>query len=177
MLQAWTSRHRIALYFVLAYAFSWSIGLLIIVQAVPLWCHYATTYGPAVSAVAVMALTQGRAGVGAMLRRALRAPRLPWLILAISPFMIWWIVGIGTGTPHNIDALGRINFLPGLGARAWLFWIATSGVGEELGWRGFALPALQTKYSALTSSLIVGSLWALWHIAGSTTALAETSSP
>ena len=36
--------------------------------------------------------------------------------------------------------------------------------GEEFGWRGYALPRLLRKRSALISSLVVGSLWAVWHI-------------
>ena len=38
-----------------------------------------------------------------------------------------------------------------------------SGICEELGWRGFALPHLQQRFSALVSSLIIGVAWALWH--------------
>jgi uncharacterized protein len=35
---------------------------------------------------------------------------------------------------------------------------------EEIGWRGFALPCLQKRHNALLSTLIVGTLWGLWHL-------------
>lgn len=46
----------------------------------------------------------------------------------------------------------------------FLFNLVTFGIGEETGWRGFALPALQKKYSALTATLILAVGWACWHI-------------
>lgn len=39
-----------------------------------------------------------------------------------------------------------------------------AAITEEIGWRGFALPTLQKRYSALISSLIVGLGWGIWHL-------------
>ncbi len=42
--------------------------------------------------------------------------------------------------------------------------LMTGGINEESGWRGFALPRLQARYSVIAASIIVGVLWALWHL-------------
>jgi membrane protease YdiL (CAAX protease family) len=43
--------------------------------------------------------------------------------------------------------------------------LAVMVVGEEIGWRGFAMPHLQLRHNGLTASLILGALWAGWHLA------------
>lgn len=42
--------------------------------------------------------------------------------------------------------------------------LVLNGLGEETGWRGFALARLQARHSPLTATLIVGLLWTFWHV-------------
>ena len=65
------------------------------------------------------------------------------------------------GIPPGPDPIPALGFsFPVLAIVA----IFTGATGEELGWRGFALPRLQKRYSAWTSSLILGFYWGIWHI-------------
>ena len=64
----------------------------------------------------------------------------------------------------DFSLLGQVNFLPNLGVGALLLWIFTFGFGEEIGWRGYALPRLQKDRSALSATLILAVFWALWHL-------------
>ncbi|MCA1738253.1 MAG: CPBP family intramembrane metalloprotease [Actinobacteria bacterium] len=45
-----------------------------------------------------------------------------------------------------------------------VFWILTAGIGEESGWRGYALPKLQRNMSALSATLVVTLFWVGWHL-------------
>jgi membrane protease YdiL (CAAX protease family) len=86
-----------------------------------------------------------------------------WYLVAASPLLIAfltagvWIVLGGKPTPPR-QPLGMLL----LGSVVTS--LVTGALGEELGWRGFLLPRLQQKHNALTSSLIVGVIWALWHL-------------
>ena len=46
----------------------------------------------------------------------------------------------------------------------FLYLLVFTGLSEEIGWRGYALPELQSKYTAEKSSWILGILWGLWHV-------------
>jgi membrane protease YdiL (CAAX protease family) len=65
------------------------------------------------------------------------------------------------GQPPNLPAM--IGALPTVLALSVYMFIQV-GIGEEIGWRGYALPKLQSGYSALVSSVILGGIWVLWHL-------------
>ncbi|MGF3522598.1 MAG: CPBP family glutamic-type intramembrane protease, partial [Candidatus Bathyarchaeia archaeon] len=75
------------------------------------------------------------------------------LALAICAILLWSIAG----GAYTQDLLKLAEF-PLILITSFLM-----NMWEEIGWRGYALPALQKKHNALISSLIVGVFWALWH--------------
>jgi len=99
----------------------------------------------------------------------------------LGRFLIWrvsiksWAFVVLFGSMHAVAALYLFNLFGGpavtwdglkpLSSVVPLIVILTvlAGMGEEFGWRGFAMPRLQSRYNALVSSLIIGLLWGLWH--------------
>jgi uncharacterized protein len=65
------------------------------------------------------------------------------------------------GQPPDLSAM--IGALPTVLALS-VYMFVQVGIGEEIGWRGYALPKLQAGYSALVSSVILGVIWTLWHL-------------
>jgi uncharacterized protein len=88
----------------------------------------------------------------------------------------WWAFALLFGVIPAVAALYLFNLFGGpavtwaglkpLSSFVPLLIILTvlAGMGEEFGWRGFAMPRLQARYNALVSSLIIGLLWGIWHI-------------
>jgi uncharacterized protein len=162
------SRHPLVVFFVLAFVLTWVVwvpraaGLPMGVVG-QLW-----TWVPAVAAVLAAALTGGRADVRRLLARLLRW-RVGW----------WWYALVILGPAAFAAVVGGVYVLLGgswttafpaatLGlASLALFLVVltlTDGVGEELAWRGFALPRLLERHSALVASVVLGVLWGLWHL-------------
>lgn len=174
---AWHKRHSLSLYFVLAYAISWAFWIPISLAAqgvvewhVPYALYYLGSFGPLASALVVTALTKGRDGIRTLLGRVLKwRVGLYYHVFAIfSPVMLFAVAGIVNrifiGAWPDLLLLGKADYLPYLGIPAtFALWLVTYGLGEEVGWRGFALPHLQAKRTAASSALILGVLWTFWH--------------
>jgi membrane protease YdiL (CAAX protease family) len=159
-------------FFVIAFAFTWlfwglaALGTRDLIPTLP-GLTVIGTFGPLVAAVIVAAQESGRAGVRLLLSRIVRWRVAPiWYGVAIlGPLVITLAamalhVALGGQMP-GIGAL--IGALPVVLVTA-VYMLIFVALGEEVGWRGYALPALQARYGALLASLILGVLWGLWHL-------------
>jgi membrane protease YdiL (CAAX protease family) len=125
----------------------------------PLW-GFPALFGPALAAVIVAAITDGRAGLRDLLSRLVRwRVGVRWYAVALGLPMILALTAAGLylllGAPTFVT-FGELSVLN--------FVVFVLIVGEELGWRGYALPRLLAQRSALAASLIVGVLWGAWHL-------------
>lgn len=117
-------------------------------------------YSPALSGMFLVWRHYGTRGVVQFLRRLTlwRMPARWWALLIGIPVLFYAGAAIA-GT------LGEpFPFSPWYGVFPALALTLIIGPVEELGWRGVALPLLQRRHTPLVSSLIVGSVWAVWHL-------------
>jgi uncharacterized protein len=163
-------------YFGLAYLISWIIWLPLYGHVFGLsdlprlsLQHALGSLGPLVAAVLTTWIFFKTAGLRNLLKRCLQLQ--PWLYLAIalfSPFVLAVIASLMSSvfnkTPVDLSGLLKNKEFPEINFLVFFIYNLVLGFGEEVGWRGFALPRLQYKFNALTSSLILTALWALWHI-------------
>jgi membrane protease YdiL (CAAX protease family) len=172
----WVENRSLILFFLLVYVISWGIEIPLALQAqgvtdskLPFSMHYLAGYGPMIAAWIMTGLVEGAAGLRNLFGRMLKWRLKPaWWLAAISPLAAYLLVGVilwlVQGRALELGSLGQVDFLPGLGLAAFPFWILTFGIGEETGWRGYALPRLQNGRSPLAATFVLWVFWALWHL-------------
>lgn len=170
---------RLGLFFLLTLAISWAIWLPQAaaalgrpVAALPLDSPLMllAVWAPGCAAALLALQAAGLAGLRALLRplRIWRVGARWYLFALLFPAAIW-LAGRGIDTllgaryelRSPLGALGA----PAAGMLPLLILLALpNALGEELGWRGFALPRLQARASAMGASVLLGLLWGLWHV-------------
>jgi membrane protease YdiL (CAAX protease family) len=159
----WAARHDLLLYFALAYLLSWALWPLVILNpnSSPL-----VPFGPLIAAVVVSLLAGGRKELWALIRQLARWRVHPiWYVIALlGPFVVAGVaaaLAVAAGAPMLRS--GAYTDVQAVGF-TFLSTVIIVGLFEEVGWRGFALPRLQRRLDALWAALVLGVLWALWHL-------------
>lgn len=150
-------KHALIVFFILAYGLTWALMPLV---RISLMVGLLGLLMPAAAAVIVTMLTEGRHGLADLFGRlVLWKVGLLWYAVALGlPVLASMLVGY-LGMLSSGSTAVQVNPVTPLSLAVFLL-----VVGEELGWRGFALPRLLERFTGLQASLILGVLWALWHL-------------
>lgn len=180
---------ELVVFFGLAFTISWAFWSLPIVEAAGLFSNPLSptltrllgAFGPSVAAVA-LAAADGRRALVRLLGRFRRwrvQPRWYAVVLLLPAGVSLTVTGVsvlfGQPVPDFSDPPVRELYpLPpeaaglGLGILFPIVFVQTlllsSPMGEEIGWRGYALPRLQADRSALQASVLLGGVWGVWHL-------------
>jgi membrane protease YdiL (CAAX protease family) len=171
------ARHPLVFYFLIAFAFSWLLylpgpltyyGVLNLDPSILGLLGITGLLGPVLSGFVMTAVTERRAGIRRWLRRIVRwRVGFRWYLFALIGLPVVMMLGtiIRPGALESFQTLAPLSVLPYLSA--FIFMVLIGGpLFEEPGWSGFAQPRLQLLHGPLVGGLILGSLWALWHLPG-----------
>ncbi|HEX6270468.1 MAG TPA: type II CAAX endopeptidase family protein [Anaerolineales bacterium] len=170
-------RHSLIIGILLMFLLTWPIDLAnagVLPLQFPFVIYIFLGWGFIFASLIMTGLTLGKEGVIALLKRYL-IWRVGWkwylvaffLIPAIS-FIAVLVNAVLTETPIDFSTvLAYEIFGPSVNLALLIvpfFMFDAIANGEEMGWRGYVLPRLQAKYSALVSTLILSVIWAFWHL-------------
>ena len=168
--QSLVRRHPLISFYVLTYAISWLIWapLVILRDSIPGSVGFILvlvgSLVPSTLGLVFIGLLRGRPGVRRVLRRLVQGRiGLRWYLGALAlamlaPLAVGISILMGGDTPVVDNTIFGILFL-------FAFHIFPgSAMGEEIGWRGFVLPRLQARQTALKAGLVTGILWGCWHL-------------
>lgn len=159
----------IVAYVVLAYLLSWMWWIPMAVSGTVVgpgqgWpTHLPGLLGPAIAAVVVTAVSQGRQGLGDLWARIVRW-RVSWvyyLIILVTAAMA--LIPLLSEVDLGAEGFFLYSGAPAVGLWVVLFVLLVNGFGEEIGWRGFLADRLLDRFSPAVTALIVWVVWAGWH--------------
>jgi len=175
-LARWIKNHDLLTYCVLTFLFTYSAWSVTMFASAPgnpnsnaglaRDFQFLGMWGPALAGILTIAVTQGKPGLKDLFRRLLFwRVSLRWYLLIL---ILWPLVSIAGDSLYAQFTHQAIRF----GWNGWsqtMNWLAQAPIlafwaSEEIGWRGFVLPRLQSRRNGLVSSMIVGTIWALWHL-------------
>ena len=163
-LRGWVTNHPVVSFVLLAYAWSWSLWLIVMATGIQL-LFFAGGFGPLVSAAAITRYTGG--SVRDWARSILRwrvAPRYYLYALGL-PIVVFGFMNIELLLlGYDVDVSLLAGRLPTYLSTFVLVAVVGGGLPEEPGWRGFALPRLQQRLTPVRATFLLGLVWGMWHV-------------
>jgi uncharacterized protein len=169
-------RRPLLAYFALAYALTWLFwlpialtrnGVGLVPLGPPITLMMGGALGPIGAGFLMTAIASGGSGVRDLLRRlVLWRVGAGWHVFAIlGPIPLFWLgLVLVSGDARTIPDLGALLAALPFFAVVFVSQLFTSGLFEEPGWRGFALPRLQQRHGPLWGTVVVGLCWGCWHL-------------
>ncbi len=174
-LQQRMRQHPLFFFFLMAYAFSWIIVIPFVLSELSILPkdNFYTIFfvlnpfiGPTLAAYIMYRITERKEG-WRHLRSRLKQLRVGWqwyvfILLGIPAVMVLGVLVLpgALASFHGLPPFFLVRY-------PFLFLAIFFGggpLGEEIGWRGFALPRMQSRYGALRATLLLGVLWTFWHL-------------
>ena len=172
-LQQWMRDHPLFSFFFMAYAFSWIVVIPWVVSEwgiLPQTVHNPLlfaihTFGPTLAAYIMFRITERQEG-WLRLRSRITQLRVGWrwyvfILLGIPAMMLLGML-VMPGALASFQGLPKY-FLVSYPFLFILVFFGGGPLGEEIGWRGFALPRMQSRFGPLRATLLLSVLWAFWH--------------
>ncbi|PGM72093.1 CPBP family intramembrane metalloprotease domain-containing protein, partial [Bacillus cereus] len=174
-LRGYLESYPLTSFFVMAYLFSWVVlipfilsqwGILPKTKAFDIFFVANAFVGPMLAAYIMIRTLEGKES-WKKVRKSIISTKvgLKWylftlIVIPAAMFLGMVILNRGIPTFHDLTSRFFITYL--------ISFVVTFFLGgplpEEIGWRGFALPRLQSKFGPLKATLLLAVLWAFWHL-------------
>ncbi|MHA2474985.1 MAG: CPBP family glutamic-type intramembrane protease [Promethearchaeota archaeon] len=170
-----SDNRNLYLFFIITFGFSWLLWLPNLLSSYGIITHlkifpaltYLGSFGPTLTALLLTFYNDDIEGVKLLLRKGWQHRNTFYLLISLilipAIFGLSFLLTILTERklPPGLEIWSQMIFIP----IYFIFSLLTTGpFQEEFGWRGYALERLQSQFNALKSSIILGGIWALWHL-------------
>ena len=168
-------KYPIPTFFLLTFLLSWTLWLPVGLLAPKLFLLAVIPgmWAPTISAILLTGLGEGKAGIGVFLGRLLKwRVGFKWYLVVLFGTAVIAYAAVGINLFFGGD-IPEISLPVGAPREAWLIVLPIvffvniffgGPLAEDIGWRGYILSKLKERTNALNASLIIGIVWALWHV-------------
>jgi membrane protease YdiL (CAAX protease family) len=171
-------RYPVLFFLAAAIVITYGAGIVafLVVRKIQLWTgielrwagELVLKFGPSLAGIVTITLTAGRRGVRDLLLRCVqwRGPVSFYVAAIFLQPVILLLVLVLRGYGPQLQTVTIEAAISAFAIQLLLNVFLGGGLSEELGWRGFMLPRLCTRYSPLVASVLVAAAWFAWHVPG-----------